>query len=81
MRQKHNFIALASNATIIERLRWHLESKDLYKRYFDKDVADVLGISQTNICSHKKRNDYVFKVVVLDWCVDHDIDPRKMVSK
>ncbi|PHQ55900.1 MAG: phage repressor protein [Sulfurimonas sp.] len=52
---------------IVEEIKSIVSSEFSSKKVFDKDVADVLGISQMNFATMKKRNKIPF-TELLDFC-------------
>ena len=56
-----------SFATIVEEIKSIVSADFSSKKVFDKDVADVLGISQMNFATMKKRNKIPF-MELLDFC-------------
>ncbi len=52
---------------IVEEIKSIVSSEFSSKKIFDKDVADVLGISQMNFATMKKRNKIPF-TELLDFC-------------
>ncbi len=57
---------------IVEEIKNIISSEFDSKKIFDKDVADVLGISQMNFATMKKRNKIPFEAL-LDFCAKKSI--------
>ena len=57
---------------IVEEIKSIISSEFGSKKIFDKDVADVLGISQMNFATMKKRNKIPFEAL-LDFCAKKSI--------
>jgi len=56
-----------SFANIVEEIKTIISSDFHSKKIFDKDVADILGISQMNFATMKKRNKIPY-AELLDFC-------------
>jgi len=63
---------------IIEEIKSIVSSEFSDKKIFDKDVADVLGISQMNFATMKKRNKIPFGEL-LDFCATKSISINWML--
>ncbi|MDY0120673.1 MAG: LexA family transcriptional regulator [Sulfurimonas sp.] len=61
-----------SFAEIVEEIKSIVSSSFNGKKIFDKDVADILGISQMNFATMKKRNKIPFNEL-LDFCASRSI--------
>jgi phage repressor protein C with HTH and peptisase S24 domain len=61
-----------SFVNIVEEIKSIVSNEFGSKRVFDKDVADVLGISQMNFATMKKRNKIPF-IELLDFCAQKAI--------
>ena len=57
---------------IVEEIKSIVSSDFTSKKVFDKDIADVLGISQMNFATMKKRNKIPFSEL-LDFCATKSI--------
>ena len=57
---------------IVEEIKSIVSSSFASKKVFDKDVADVLGITQMNFATMKKRNKIPFSEL-LDFCASKSI--------
>lgn len=57
---------------IVEEIKSIISSEFNSKKIFDKDVADVLGVSQMNFATMKKRNKIPF-TELLDFCAKKTI--------
>jgi len=57
---------------IVEEIKSIISSEFSSKKIFDKDVADVLGISQMNFATMKKRNKVPFSEL-MDFCATRSI--------
>jgi len=57
---------------IVEEIKSIVSAEFHSKKIFDKDVADVLGISQMNFATMKKRNKVPFEAL-LDFCAKKSI--------
>ena len=57
---------------IVEEIKSIISAEFESKKIFDKDVADVLGISQMNFATMKKRNKVPFEAL-LDFCARKSI--------
>ncbi len=57
---------------IVEEIKSIISSDFASKKIFDKDVADVLGITQMNFATMKKRNKIPFNEL-LDFCATRSI--------
>lgn len=57
---------------IVEEIKSIVSSDFTGKKIFDKDVADILGISQMNFATMKKRNKIPFGEL-LDFCANRSI--------
>jgi len=57
---------------IVEEIKSIVSSEFSTKKIFDKDVADILGISQMNFATMKKRNKIPFGEL-LDFCATRNI--------
>jgi DNA-binding Xre family transcriptional regulator len=69
--QKKEFV-MNSFAEIVEEIKSIVSSSFNGKKIFDKDVADILGISQMNFATMKKRNKIPFNEL-LDFCASRSI--------
>lgn len=67
-----------SFAEIVEEIKSIVSSDFNGKKIFDKDVADVLGISQMNFATMKKR-DKIPYVELLDFCATKSISINWML--
>jgi len=63
---------------VIEEIKSIVSAEFLGKKIFDKDVADVLGISQMNFATMKKRNKIPFGEL-LDFCATKSISINWML--
>lgn len=63
---------------IVEEIKSIVSSEFSDKKIFDKDVADVLGISQMNFATMKKRNKIPFGEL-LDFCATKSISINWML--
>ncbi len=63
---------------IVEEIKNILSSEFNGKKIFDKDVADILGISQMNFATMKKRNKIPFGEL-LDFCATKSISINWML--
>jgi len=61
-----------SFSNIVEEIKSIVSTEFVPKKVFDKDVADVLGISQMNFATMKKRNKIPF-TELLDFCAQKTI--------
>ncbi len=61
-----------SFAEIVEEIKSIVSSEFNSKKIFDKDVAEILGISQMNFATMKKRNKIPFGEL-LDFCASRSI--------
>ncbi len=61
-----------SFAEIVEEIKSIVSSEFHSKKIFDKDVAEILGISQMNFATMKKRNKIPFGEL-LDFCASRSI--------
>jgi SOS-response transcriptional repressor LexA len=61
-----------SFVNIVEEIKSIISSEFSAKKIFDKDVADILGISQMNFATMKKRNKVPFNEL-LDFCATRSI--------
>jgi len=61
-----------SFAVIVEEIKNIISSSYHSKKVFDKDVADILGITQMNFATMKKRNKIPFSEL-LDFCASKSI--------
>ncbi len=61
-----------SFAVIVEEIKSIVSSEFMSKKVFDKDIADILGISQMNFATMKKRNKIPFSEL-LDFCAAKSI--------
>ncbi|NPA59494.1 MAG: phage repressor protein [Epsilonproteobacteria bacterium] len=57
---------------IVEEIKCIVSSEFSPKKVFDKDVADILGISQMNFATMKKRNKVPFNEL-MDFCASRKI--------
>ena len=57
---------------IVEEIKSIVSSDFVSKKIFDKDVADILGITQMNFATMKKRNKIPFNEL-LDFCATRSI--------
>ena len=65
-------------STIVEEIKSIISSDFDGKKIFDKDVADVLGISQMNFATMKKRNKIPY-AELLDFCATKSISINWML--
>ena len=65
-------------AEIVEEIKSIVSSDFSGKKIFDKDVADVLGISQMNFATMKKRNKIPY-AELLDFCATKSISINWML--
>jgi phage repressor protein C with HTH and peptisase S24 domain len=63
---------------IVEEIKSIVSSEFESKKVFDKDVADILGISQMNFATMKKRNKIPFEAL-LDFCAKKSISINWML--
>ena len=63
---------------IVEEIKSVVSAEFLGKKIFDKDVADVLGISQMNFATMKKRNKIPFSEL-LDFCATKSLSINWML--
>ena len=63
---------------IVEEIKSIVSADFLTKKIFDKDVADVLGITQMNFATMKKRNKIPF-TELLDFCAKKSISINWML--
>lgn len=63
---------MKSFTEIVEEIKSIVSSEFRSKKIFDKDVADILGISQMNFATMKKRNKIPFNEL-LDFCATKSI--------
>jgi phage repressor protein C with HTH and peptisase S24 domain len=63
---------------IVEEIKSIVSSEFNAKKIFDKDVADILGISQMNFATMKKRNKIPF-TELLDFCAKKSISINWML--
>ncbi len=63
---------------IVEEIKSIISSEFNSKKIFDKDVADILGISQMNFATMKKRNKIPF-TELLDFCAKKSISINWML--
>jgi phage repressor protein C with HTH and peptisase S24 domain len=63
---------------IVEEIKSIVSSEFNSKKIFDKDVADILGISQMNFATMKKRNKIPF-TELLDFCAKKSISINWML--
>jgi phage repressor protein C with HTH and peptisase S24 domain len=61
-----------SFADIVEEIKSIISEEFTPKKVFDKDVAEILGISQMNFATMKKRNKIPFNEL-LDFCAQRSI--------
>jgi len=61
-----------SFASMVEEIKSIVSAEFSAKKIFDKDVADILGISQMNFATMKKRNKIPF-TELLDFCAKKSI--------
>ena len=64
--------------SIVEEIKSIVSSDFNGKKIFDKDIADVLGISQMNFATMKKRNKIPY-VELLDFCATKSISINWML--
>jgi DNA-binding Xre family transcriptional regulator len=67
-----------SFTSIVEEIKSIISTEYKSKKVFDKDVADVLGISQMNFATMKKRNKIPFENL-LDFCAKKSISINWML--
>ncbi len=67
-----------SFAEIVEEIKSIVSADFLTKKIFDKDVADILGITQMNFATMKKRNKIPF-TELLDFCAKKSISINWML--
>jgi len=67
-----------SFADIVEEIKSIISPEFAPKKVFDKDVAEVLGISQMNFATMKKRNKIPF-TELLDFCAQRSISINWML--
>jgi len=67
-----------SFSEIVEEIKSIISSDYTPKKVFDKDIADVLGISQMNFATMKKRNKIPFSEL-LDFCAQKTISINWML--
>jgi len=67
-----------SLSLIVEEIKSIVSSDFNGKKIFDKDIADVLGISQMNFATMKKRNKIPY-VELLDFCATKSISINWML--
>ena len=67
-----------SFTNIVEEIKSIVSSKFAPKKVFDKDVAEILGISQMNFATMKKRNKIPFSEL-LDFCAKRSISINWML--
>ena len=65
-------------STIVEEIKSIVSSDFDGKKIFDKDVADILGISQMNFATMKKRNKIPY-AELLDFCATKSISINWML--
>ncbi len=65
-------------SSIVEEIKSVVSSDFNAKKIFDKDVADILGISQMNFATMKKRNKIPF-IELLDFCATKSISINWML--
>jgi len=63
---------------IVEEIKSIVSADFLTKKVFDKDVADILGITQMNFATMKKRNKIPF-TELLDFCAKKSISINWML--
>ncbi len=63
---------------IVEEIKSIISSDFIGKKIFDKDVADILGISQMNFATMKKRNKIPY-LELLDFCATKSISINWML--
>ena len=63
---------------IVEEIKGVVSAEFSDKKIFDKDVADVLGISQMNFATMKKRNKIPY-IELLDFCATKSISINWML--
>ena len=63
---------------IVEEIKSIVSTEFNGKKIFDKDVADILGISQMNFATMKKRNKIPFGEL-LDFCATKSISINWML--
>lgn len=63
---------------IVEEIKSIVSADFLTKKIFDKDVADILGITQMNFATMKKRNKIPF-TELLDFCAKKSISINWML--
>ena len=67
-----------SFAEIVEEIKTIISSEFDAKKIFDKDVADILGITQMNFATMKKRNKIPY-AELLDFCATKSISINWML--
>ncbi|MEA3330131.1 MAG: LexA family transcriptional regulator [Campylobacterota bacterium] len=67
-----------SFAVIVEEIKSIVSSEYSVKKIFDKDIADILGISQMNFATMKKRNKIPY-AELLDFCATKAISINWML--
>ena len=65
-------------AEIVEEIKSIISADFITKKIFDKDVADILGITQMNFATMKKRNKIPF-TELLDFCAKKSISINWML--
>lgn len=63
---------------IVEEIKSIISAEFSSKKIFDKDVADILGVSQMNFATMKKRNKIPY-VELLDFCAKKSISINWML--
>jgi len=63
---------------IVEEIKSIVSAEFNSKKIFDKDIADVLGVSQMNFATMKKRNKVPFELL-MDFCASRSISINWML--